>query len=123
MKISSQNNKYFKTEKDFKTFVQYWNSNMVPLIASWWSNINGIGIRWRIIKQVHIKNKCWEAKRLYYELTSDKVNLDQATMKIEIRTIEQLRFLDAISWEIEETYLEVWLKIYLNRKKLGVILI
>ena len=105
-------NRYFKSEEYLKTFIQFWNINMVPVIASWWSNIKWIGIRWRVYDLVHIKNKCDEANKLLLELTLTKPNLQLNLSKIKNLRLEELKLLGAISVDIEQVYFEV--KFYSN---------
>ena len=100
-------NRYFKSDNEFKAFIEFWNINMVPISATWWSNKNGSAIRWRVIDLIHNKNNCNEATDILEASTSLKQNYMENMNEIKINTLEQLKFLESVSKNIEKCYFKV----------------
>ena len=99
--------RYFKSEKDFKIFVQYCRDNMIPVVSSQCLNIRGIGIQRIVYNLEHIKEKWNEANKIFQDLTVSKPNLQHQQSEVKISTVEELKLLEAISIDIEQTYFEV----------------
>ena len=105
-------NRYFKSDKDLKIFIKFCSQNMIPVDVFWWSNLKGTGIRWRVYDLTHSKIKWDEASNLLSELTADKPSFLDENAKINITSLEQLKFLEAVSKDIEKDYLNVNIMLY-----------
>ena len=107
------NNKirYFKSEIEFKEFIQFCNKNLIPIIPFWLSNCNGSAIRWLVFDFIHNKPKCDEADKSLMESTISKQSLIQDLIQnlvqIKIETVEELKLLGGVSEDIEKSYFNV----------------
>ena len=100
--------RYFKSDSDLKMFIEYCNKNMIPIIANWWSNLNGWAMRRKNYDLIHIKNKCDKANVKYNEYTTRKQESSCVYSEIKINTLEQLKILEGVLEDIEAKYFMVW---------------
>ena len=91
---------------------------MVPIDATFWSNTKGACVRLRIYELHHNISICNESINLLEKLTTDKLIRTNTRDKIKISRTDQLKFLEAISEDIEEKYFNVTNSlIYIESKK------
>ena len=105
--------RYFESEKDFKIFVQYCRDNMIPVVSSQCSNIRGIGIQGIVYNLEHIKEEWNKANKIFQDKTVSKPNLQHQQSEVKISTVEELKLLEAILIDIEQTYFEVSTEIWI----------
>ena len=84
---------------------------MIPTISTWCSNINFTEIRWKICCLAHNKEKCDEAYRLNKNWSKLSFPKTSWSSVIYIRSVEELKILEAASRDIEQLYFTVLLRI------------